>query len=184
MLIVDPTTVWSWRRSFLIAALIAATSVVGLWIVDQINEAMEYDSSDWVFFPLFFGISLVYPLAMIALSYKRLPSSYLGLVFAIGYGIGWYVTVEVLQIAEYGPWKGFRLEERILSNLLLRHLARLAIGIVVIVPVAMAAWGICRAVRGRVFLQDGSLCGKCAYDLTGNESGVCPECGTPISRSR
>ena len=24
------------------------------------------------------------------------------------------------------------------------------------------------------------LCGACAYDLTGNESGVCPECGTRI----
>ena len=23
-------------------------------------------------------------------------------------------------------------------------------------------------------------CQKCDYDLTGNESGVCPECGTPI----
>ncbi len=24
------------------------------------------------------------------------------------------------------------------------------------------------------------ICGTCRYDLTGNESGVCPECGTPI----
>ena len=28
-------------------------------------------------------------------------------------------------------------------------------------------------------------CQKCGYDLTGNVSGVCPECGTPIkARSR
>ena len=26
-------------------------------------------------------------------------------------------------------------------------------------------------------------CGNCDYDLTGNESGVCPECGTPIEAS-
>lgn len=26
-----------------------------------------------------------------------------------------------------------------------------------------------------------SLCEKCDYDLTGNESGICPECGTPIA---
>ena len=26
-------------------------------------------------------------------------------------------------------------------------------------------------------------CGKCGYDLTGNESGVCPECGTGIARA-
>ena len=28
-------------------------------------------------------------------------------------------------------------------------------------------------------LREG-LCLKCGYDLTGNESGVCPECGTAI----
>ena len=25
------------------------------------------------------------------------------------------------------------------------------------------------------------LCGRCGYDLTGNVSGVCPECGTAVS---
>ena len=28
------------------------------------------------------------------------------------------------------------------------------------------------------------LCVSCQYDLTGNESGVCPECGSPISNQR
>ncbi len=28
----------------------------------------------------------------------------------------------------------------------------------------------------------GNLCRKCQYNLTGNVSGVCPECGTPIDR--
>jgi len=31
-----------------------------------------------------------------------------------------------------------------------------------------------------VVVQDGTLCGACGYDLTGNVSGVCPECGTEI----
>ena len=26
------------------------------------------------------------------------------------------------------------------------------------------------------------ICMKCAYDLTSNESGVCPECGTKIEK--
>lgn len=26
-------------------------------------------------------------------------------------------------------------------------------------------------------------CGKCGYDLTGNISGVCPECGTPVDKT-
>lgn len=28
--------------------------------------------------------------------------------------------------------------------------------------------------------QDESQCSRCSYDLTGNVSGVCPECGTPV----
>lgn len=27
------------------------------------------------------------------------------------------------------------------------------------------------------------LCLKCGYDLTGNESGICPECGTEVERA-
>ena len=34
-------------------------------------------------------------------------------------------------------------------------------------------------IHSRVRWIDG-LCGKCSYDLTGNVSGVCPECGTAI----
>ena len=31
-----------------------------------------------------------------------------------------------------------------------------------------------------VVVQTGTLCWTCGYDLTGNVSGVCPECGTGI----
>ncbi len=41
-----------------------------------------------------------------------------------------------------------------------------------------SAWSTRRARRAR------GLCVECAYDLTGNVSGVCPECGTPIGRAR
>jgi hypothetical protein len=35
--------------------------------------------------------------------------------------------------------------------------------------------------RGRAIrVPDAPLCGKCGYNLTGNVSGVCPECGTPV----
>ncbi len=34
----------------------------------------------------------------------------------------------------------------------------------------------------RVVRQSQGLCVVCEYDLTGNVSGVCPECGTPIER--
>ena len=32
----------------------------------------------------------------------------------------------------------------------------------------------------RRYRRERGLCERCAYDLTGNTSGVCPECGTPI----
>ncbi|MCB9856768.1 MAG: hypothetical protein H6818_13895 [Phycisphaerales bacterium] len=33
--------------------------------------------------------------------------------------------------------------------------------------------------RRRPLLDDSPRCANCGFDLTGNESGICPECGTP-----
>lgn len=32
----------------------------------------------------------------------------------------------------------------------------------------------------RFFVHDGPRCVRCGYNLTGNVSGICPECGTPV----
>jgi hypothetical protein len=45
------------------------------------------------------------------------------------------------------------------------------------------AWRVLKRVRDRLRagrLRDRGLCPSCTYDLTGNVSGVCPECGTSI----
>ncbi|MHC4441085.1 MAG: hypothetical protein ACYTF1_04595 [Planctomycetota bacterium] len=34
-----------------------------------------------------------------------------------------------------------------------------------------------------IVIQDGSMCENCAYNLTGNTSGICPECGTGVPDS-
>ncbi len=34
-----------------------------------------------------------------------------------------------------------------------------------------------REARWKTIFFDGRTCGSCGYDLTGNESGICPECG-------
>jgi hypothetical protein len=31
--------------------------------------------------------------------------------------------------------------------------------------------------------SDRGLCPVCSYDLTGNTSGICPECGTPVPKA-
>lgn len=38
--------------------------------------------------------------------------------------------------------------------------------------------------RWRVVEADGRYCADCGYDLTGNTSGTCPECGVPIETRR
>ncbi len=42
----------------------------------------------------------------------------------------------------------------------------------------MIIW--CKHARKAPFLPVGAICFSCRYDLTGNVSGICPECGTPI----
>ncbi|HOJ54604.1 MAG TPA: hypothetical protein PK184_09890 [Phycisphaerae bacterium] len=45
------------------------------------------------------------------------------------------------------------------------------------VVVRLAVLWVIRSFVRQVVLQTGSLCRGCGYDLTGNVSGVCPECG-------
>jgi hypothetical protein len=39
-----------------------------------------------------------------------------------------------------------------------------------------------RLIRRRTRFRDPTCCPSCSYNLTGNTSGVCPECGTAVAR--
>lgn len=41
----------------------------------------------------------------------------------------------------------------------------------------LCAWLVCRWIRGPIVEQDGTLCPRCGYCLTGSVDRVCPECG-------
>ena len=169
---------WTRRRAFLMGGLVAAVSIVLLRGLDKWNEAWNsYEMPDALFAPLFLGIVLIYPLLALVIFYRRLPRALLGLTCVLGFGVGWYVTMEALQVVEYGPWKGFRADEKTLFDLLWRHATRVVLIVAVCAALGMSAWGLCRLFRGRVIVQDGTLCSKCAYSLIGNVSGRCPECG-------
>lgn len=174
---------WSKRKAFFVGAIVAATAVVLWWSLSEWNEAWDYQMPDLLFFPLFVSILLLYPLFVLVRSYPRLPFARRGLVFVIGYGTGFYLAFVGLEIAEYGIWWGLPTDEETVGNLLLWHAWQLALFTAVWGSLGMAGWGLCRFVRGKVHVQDGTLCSNCAYSLVGNVSGTCPECGTAVRAS-
>ena len=58
------------------------------------------------------------------------------------------------------------------------YIVAMAVGIVVQwLAIRLAALWVVRSMIRQLVFQTGSLCRSCAYNLTGNVSGVCPECG-------
>ena len=50
---------------------------------------------------------------------------------------------------------------------------------------AMGVWSFRRSRRFRREVREQEVrCPRCGYDLTGNVSGVCPECGTSVTWDR
>ena len=49
-------------------------------------------------------------------------------------------------------------------------------------PLALLAWAYCIWIRRRTRVYDSGYCSVCGYNLTGNQSGVCPECGESVRR--
>ncbi len=137
--------------------------------------------SAWLFGPLFIGILLVLPCAALILGHRRLMNANLALVYSIGFGIGWYAALTLWQLAEFGLWKGFRPDQRTVANLVIRQFRILGMILIVTGASTMIFWGIVRFIRGPVVLWREGLCPQCGYDLTGNETGKCSECGTPIA---
>lgn len=69
----------------------------------------------------------------------------------------------------YRPWGILDLREPIVLA------AGPAMGLFVGIPVALVSrW------RNAVYAPDAGQCRNCGYNLTGNTSGMCPECGTKI----
>jgi hypothetical protein len=170
---------WNKRMAALVGAVVAAVSVV-LWHgLDLWNEAWDYKMPDLLFLPLFFGILLIYPILALVAFYPRLPTARLALLYALGFGVGWFLTLEISQAAEFGLWKGFRPEERTVLKWLTSRLLYFVTIVPTCVVLSMVVWGLCRPFRGKLLVQDGTLCSKCGYSLIGNVSGTCPECGRP-----
>ncbi len=49
-----------------------------------------------------------------------------------------------------------------------------------VLPIASVSWVVYLLLRWKRVVDDGVHCIMCNYDLTGNESGICPECGSSV----
>ncbi|MCH7813010.1 MAG: hypothetical protein IID40_03220 [Planctomycetes bacterium] len=94
---------------------------------------------------------------------------------AVG-ALPWYAQFEAYRTGTYTPWKAlpsFDFSTPGMWNFTFPiHLPLLALLAIVTYPLLPFALRRNRRKRG--------LCLKCGYDLTGNTSGVCPECGAAI----
>lgn len=89
----------------------------------------------------------------------------------------WYGIFRLVRSPIYTPWVLFPSVGRHPSGEWFSfplHFPLLGLLIAVIYPVLPTTVKRRRRKRG--------LCVHCEYDLTGNVSGVCPECGTPVSK--
>ena len=129
--------------------------------------------SAWITLPIELAAYILLPIGFIVLFYKHLPRFkhglvYVvshGLVYVVSHGIAWEISGTCLTLAAFPFELGL-----FLTSLLFVATINFAIPIV--------AWLGCRLFRGMVLIQDGTLCETCGYNLTGNVSGKCPECGS------
>jgi hypothetical protein len=93
---------------------------------------------------------------------------------AVGwFGVGYLVLPQLPHIGFVGP--------RPLDQPTIQLLARVVLFAATAFP---AAWLAAHARRQRDFRRRAGLCVYCAYNLTGNVSGICPECGQPAKKAQ
>ena len=173
---------WTKQKSFAVGAATAILSVLLLCVLDRFNVAQNYGMSGLIFFPLFVCSVVILPAVAILVCYRRLMTASSAMMYSLGFGIGWYATFSLAQFVLFGVWKGFSPQQRTLANLIWRHSRSFIVIVAITMAANMAIWGIRRLVSGKVTLWREDLCSACGYDLTGNLSGKCPECGTQTGK--
>ena len=109
-----------------------------------------------------------------------------GKLFAVGFGLGaTFLTVESRRVpGPRGLWCETNPDGIIVIPEVESFPSRWRLWIPVWVPFAAAA--VLCVIGCRLSLRKfrAGHCKKCGYNLTGNTSGVCPECGTPSEPRR
>ena len=180
ILVVDPSAIWGGRKVALVAAVIGAASVAGLYRVQRAAETMGYEMYDRVFVPVAIGILLLFPVTTVIAFYRRIPRETLALLYALSFAIGWAMTRQAVQIIEYGRWKALGAGDLTIVAWAFHLTFLLFISVAIYLPILLLAWVAVRLYRGAAIVTDQPTCRSCGYNLTGIVSGVCPECGEKV----
>ena len=97
--------------------------------------------------PLKLSLAFGYPLLAVFIAYRRLPNHKTSFAFALGHGMSRHVTLMVMRRA----WPS-------LAGPLVPQAVYILLDAGIAVVVVMVAWALCRWLRGRIVIQDGTLC--------------------------
>ena len=174
-LVVAQERLWSWRKGALIAAIVAATSVTAVWLYALFAIPRIQFIPSWIGMSLMLALGLAYPVGVVVASYTRICRPRILLVYVLAYGLAAAAVSVAIDLSQQ-----LRYPLGTTEDFILQQAVRLPVTFGIASAVNFFAWAICRLVRGKPLINDGSLCAHCGYNLTGNVSGICPECGTKI----
>lgn len=165
--VVRPVDVWPAGFACFIGAVVGLGTCVYTGIVAVITEAIARNANaPWLPAVVVLTTAIGVPALVIAWCYKHLAVVRGVLLFGVGLSLGFAVLPTAI-VPFLAGWFMPTPVARVTPVLALATGPALTI----------AAWGMCRLIRGPVVVQDGLTCPACRYNLRGNTTGICPECG-------
>ena len=126
------------------------------------------------------GVGLIFglPAAIVIRYHPKLRRWWHGFAFGAAYGLmGTVVMVVLIEVDEYLSFGG-----RSSIPGLLNRTARLGLVSSVIAGVLIVCvWFASRGSRGKLLVTDNTFCPSCGYNLVGNTTYICSECGQPFT---
>jgi DNA-directed RNA polymerase subunit RPC12/RpoP len=126
------------------------------------------------------GIGLLFglPAAIVIRHHPKLRRWWHGFAFGVAYGLmGTMVTVLWFEVDFYLSVGG-----RTSIPGLLNMTARIGLVVSVVTGVLIVCvWSASRGSRGKLLITDKTYCPSCGYNLVGNTTYICSECGQPFT---
>ena len=165
-----------------IAALIAVSSVFTSFLVitAAIGQNLGPTTDTTVFVLGILGVVLLFglPATIIIRHHPRLRKWWHGFAFGATYGL--MATMVSFLWAEVDMYFSFGWRSSVLG--ILREAAQIGFVVSVIAGVLIVCvWFASRGSRGRLLVTDNTFCPSCGYNLVGNTTYICSECGQPFT---